>query len=625
VSPTSYADERILDYHSEIYVQKDASMRVIETIKVFAENKKIKRGLYRDFPTTYKDRLGNRYVVSFEIENIKRNDSTEPYHTKKLSNGIRTYIGSKNRIIEKGEHIYTLTYSTNRQLGFFDNHDELYWNVTGNDWDFPIDKASATVHLPDDVTKDSIKFEAYTGKSGSTDRNYTALINDEGLGYFETTKKLGHHEGLTIVIGWPKGYIVEPTLADKFDYVIRDNQGIFNMFVGTLILLAYYFFTWLKVGKDPEAGIIIPQYEPPTGYSPASMRFIEKMGYDNTCFAVAIINLAVKGYLRIDEYDGEYTIEKTGQKVNMAPGESKLVRNLLGKTKKTELTQSNHGRIKNALNAHEASLKRDYEKIYFVTNSIYFGVGIALTIIILLVSLFSQLTTETIAPLIFLTVWLTIWSFAVIGLVKNAWNAWRQVNNIINIVPAFTATLFALPFLFFEVMAIGMYAKLSSWLFPTLLIFTVLINWIFYELLKAPTRAGRELLDKIEGFRRYINVAEKIELDYRYPGGRTPEVFEAYLPYTLALGIEQEWCEQFADVFEQNDQTGHIYSPKWYSGSHWNPVDAGSFTSSLGSSFTSAISSSSTAPGSSSGMSGGFSGGGGSSGGGGGGGGGGGW
>jgi uncharacterized membrane protein YgcG len=295
----------------------------------------------------------------------------------------------------------------------------------------------------------------------------------------------------------------------------------------------------------------------------------------------------------------------------MAPGESKLVRNLLGKTKKIELTQSNHGRIKNALNTHKASLERDYEKIYFVTNSIYFGIGIVLTIIILLVSLFSQLTAETIAPLVFLTVWLTIWSFAVIGLVKNAWNVWRQVNNFIYIIPAITATLFALPFLFFEVMAIGMFAELSSWLFPALLIITVLINWLFYELLKAPTRAGRELLDKIEGFRRYISVAEKAELDYKYPKGRTPELFEAYLPYALALGLEQEWCEQFADVFEQKGQTGYVYSPKWYSGSHWNPVDTSSFTSALGSSFTSAISSSSTAPGSSSGMSGGGGGGGG--------------
>ena len=139
-------------------------------------------------------------------------------------------------------------------------------------------------------------------------------------------------------------------------------------------------------------------------------------------------------------------------------------------------------------------------------------------------------------------------------------------------------------------------------------------------MLKAPTLAGRKLLDNVDGFRHYVDIAEKHELNYKNPEGRTPELFERFLPYALALGIEQKWAEQFDDVIAAANQGGETYQPSWYHGSNWNAHNIGSFTSAVGGSLSSAIASSSTAPGSSSGFSGG-----GSSGGGGGGGGGGGW
>jgi uncharacterized membrane protein len=138
--------------------------------------------------------------------------------------------------------------------------------------------------------------------------------------------------------------------------------------------------------------------------------------------------------------------------------------------------------------------------------------------------------------------------------------------------------------------------------------------------MKAPTRRGRKVMDTIEGFRMYLATAEHERLNALHPPEQTPELFEKYLPYALALGVEQAWSEQFSEVLIRASADGHSYSPHWYSGSHWHNYKAGSFSGKLGASLGSAISSSSSAPGSSSG-----SGGGGSSGGGGGGGGGGGW
>jgi hypothetical protein len=114
-------------------------MTVTESITVYASGNEIKRGIYRDFPTRYKGRHGNTIRVGFKLLEVLRNDQPEAYHLKTKSNGIRVYIGSKNRMLQPGEYTYTLTYHTDRQLGFFKQFDELYWNVTGNEWSFPIE------------------------------------------------------------------------------------------------------------------------------------------------------------------------------------------------------------------------------------------------------------------------------------------------------------------------------------------------------------------------------------------------------------------------------------------------------------------------------------------------------
>ncbi|MBT8390890.1 MAG: DUF2207 domain-containing protein, partial [Ignavibacteria bacterium] len=155
--------ERILSFESDIIINKDASMIVVEKIKVHVQGIKIKRGIFRDFPTEYKDNYGNNYNVKFEILEILRDNKTENFHTENLSNGIRVYIGSKNYFPPKGEYTYTIKYKTNRQLGFFETFDELYWNVTGNGWDFQVEKAAATVHLLSNASRNELKALAFTG------------------------------------------------------------------------------------------------------------------------------------------------------------------------------------------------------------------------------------------------------------------------------------------------------------------------------------------------------------------------------------------------------------------------------------------------------------------------------
>ena len=186
----AFADERILDFHSEIRVMSSGMIEVTETIRVRAEGNRIRRGIYRDFPTEYEDRLGNKYEVVFIPVTVLRNDRRESWHFQEIRGGVRTYFGSADRFIEHGVHTYTFRYQAGRLLGFFEAHDELYWNVTGFDWAFPIDKASATVVLEFDAPLGGITHEAYTGRFGAQGRDYKSHIDSSRRVYFEATRPL---------------------------------------------------------------------------------------------------------------------------------------------------------------------------------------------------------------------------------------------------------------------------------------------------------------------------------------------------------------------------------------------------------------------------------------------------
>ena len=300
-------------------------------------------------------------------------------------NGVRVYIGSKDVPLSPGEYTYTLRYHTDRQLGFFEKHDELYWNVTGNGWDFTIEKASATVELPPGAEVTSS--EAYTGLMGEKGTDFTISRDDRGLTVFSTTKPLNPQEGLTIVVMWPKGFVREPTRAEKTKLLLLDNGSAVAGSAGIIILLVYYFFVWLGVGKDPEKGVIIPQFEAPKGFSPEAVRYVMHMGYDDKAFAAAVVNMAVKGYITIQEdAGGDYSfIKKGSNEAALSPGEKRIARQLFGTRTSIAIKTENHTAINQAIKDLKKSLAVEYEKIYFVTNSGTLIPGLVISVLALAV------------------------------------------------------------------------------------------------------------------------------------------------------------------------------------------------------------------------------------------------
>ncbi|MFP6741605.1 MAG: DUF2207 domain-containing protein, partial [Alphaproteobacteria bacterium] len=454
---------------------------------------------------------------------------------------------------------------------------------------------------------------AFTGHEGSREGDYTSGPGANGGTVFRVTRPLGAGEGLTIVISWPKGYVAAPSASGKIGYLLRDNAGLLAGLTGLIVISAFYLFAWVKVGRDPDAGTIVPLFEPPEGISPAAMRFIMGMGYDKKAFTAAVVNMAVKGYLTIDEDDGEFTLRRNHRGTSaLSAGEAKVAEKLFTTTMTIKLEQSNHKRIAGAIKSLRTYLRAEFEIVHFLRNQVYFAAGAGMSIIALLAV---AAGSPDPAGAGFMTVWLSAWTAGCAFLVISAVRSWQRANYI----AAVALTLMALPFIGGEVAGVGMFADAASPEAGILLVAIILVNALFYYLLKAPTLAGRRMMDQIEGFKLFLGVAEKDRLEAFYPLETTPELFEKYLPFALALDVENQWGERFESVLAQAGDHRQ-YRPGWYSGRRWHDRGIGNLGSDLGGSFSNAIASSARAPGSSSG-----GGGGGFSGGGGGGGGGGGW
>lgn len=600
------AKERINSFHSQIEVKSSGDIFVTETIAVTVEHNDIKRGIFRDFPTLYKTALLTKSTVDFEVISVLRNNSFEPYHTSQLSNGIRLYIGDRNRMVDRGDQVYTISYRTNRQIAFMDNHDRFYWNVTGNDWRFSMEQVTAEVQLPDGVSMARVNSDVWTGFAGEDSADYVSEVNGSVI-KIQSTQSLEPYQGLTFSLEIPKGFINNESnwLLDFFS----DNLMWVLMVVALLTLLMFYSLAWHQVGRDPESGVIIPLFYPPKDISPAAMRYIleEETGHKN--FTAALINLAVKGYVELKKISSGYEVIKlnsVGTKLRpMSSGESIIMRKLFKSRNKVVIDKKYDSRIKTAMKRVNDRLKSEYKAKCFKDNKMlgYFGIGISILTLVFLMLHLNVLNGEMFGGF---AVLFAVAGYAVFTIHKS-FNGSFDMGNL----------------LFIGVIAFSLFSNMGKELPIEVILFglfLLVVNGIFIYLLKSPTPFGREMMDGIEGFKLYLSTAEQHRLDVMHPPEMTPELFEEYLPYAIALGVENKWSQRFANHLKSAgiDPSHSNYSPHWYSGGHFNLSSSSSGFSDISKGMATTISAASTPPSSSGGGGGGFSGGGGGGGGGGG-------
>lgn len=607
------ASEQVIAFESRMTVHADATITVIETIDVVATGANIKRGIYREFPTSYKDRLGNTVQTGFDVLGVRRGGQAIDFWIENKPGSQRVYMGNRGAMIDPGRHLFELTYKTDHQIGYFEDFDEIYWNATGNLWDFPIQKAVAIVRLPTGAKV--LQHAAYTGPQGSTDQNFTTSFEPDGSPRFTTTRPLASGEGLTVAVAWPKGFVSElPGSKNAIPVLDRSTQLVFAV-IGFLATLVYLYFAWLKIGRDPRKGPIVARPHPPVGFSPAATNYIFQMGFNDTTFASAIISLAIKGNIKIEDNSDSYSLSiSSPEMADVSPGEKALFKTLFTFGTQVQLDNTNHKIIGGARNALRRVLDRELQDILFKANRKYLIPGFVLSV---LSALWIAMTSEATEVVVFMTFWLSVWVVGCSLLVKRALMTWHKaVQSMFNLVPAIAATVIAGAFLCGLFYGLGELASVTSYPIAALMIATFALTPLFHNWMKAPTFKGQAIMDQIEGFKLYLSQAEQQVLQHDQPSEDTPDLFETLLPYAFALGGERSWCERFTSHLAKagSDQSARAYQPTWYTG------DVSSLGRTLDHSFTNALSSSSQAPNNNSGGSGGGGSSGGGSGGGGGGG-----
>jgi len=547
--------EHIFSFHSIIEIQKDCSVKITERIRVYAEGNNIKHGIYREIPLSY-DYEGGRTDVGFKLISITRDGEKEDFHSENVDNGIRLYFGSESIFVTTGVHEYELTYVVDHVLGLFDTYDEFYWNINGTGWLFEIDTISAEVHYPMEASL--VQYAGYTGSQGEDGKDFTVKTLADGM-YFTTNRQMQAGENLTVAVAWEKNYLTYPTGTENLLYWIKSHFLWVLCGFSFFFILIKNFFTWYKYGRDPKPGTIMPQYGPPTGLTPAEIYSIYKSGdVNSTAFTAQLVSLATKGFLHIE------VIDKSGGS-------------------KTYVFKNTH------------TDNKPMEKMEKILHDSLFGARQSVVF-----------TEGAYNPLM-----KTVMNNLLTSIQKEHGERYRlkrlkQKGR--QFIPVFLTVVLGL---------IAIWQWGGS---PAILVgygvLALIANVIYGVLYEQPTTEGRQILDHLEGFKLYMNYADRERIRFNNPPSMDFHHYEENLPYAIALGVDKAWSRQF-DPIEL--QTGMSRSNYWFAGAmmmHGSPnFDFNGLSST--------ISSAATPPSSSS--SGGGSFGGGSSGGGGGGGGGGGW
>jgi len=609
------AAEQITSFDSRTVLRTDGTVDVTETVNVNAEGDRIRHGIFRDIFTVLRNADGSKFYATLRVVSVARDGQAETYTTEGIANGERIRIGSADTVIEPGAHAYLIHYTMTRMARFFPDHDELYWNATGNYWDFPILKATAEIELPPGARISQLA--AYTGPVGSTAHDATMRQTGDNSAVFESTGTLDPGEGMTIAVAFQKGIVAAPAGAGQGLDWLSDHRDAIVPPIGVLLVLLYNFWAWSRVGRDPKKGTIIPLFHPPEGFSPAMAQWVHRQGFKGNgwnAFTASIFDLGVKGLVTIDNQGKQLTVIPTGSQPAAAlPADEQVLFDYFGSSGAVTVNKSNGPTLDRKRQAMLGAITKPNAGVYFRNNIGYIVAGLLLA-----------------AACLGIMVWL--------GVLEPGWLVIGVVGGVVIgvVLGLFRNGLGGSPFgLIFGVFWVLIFAgnavgSLSRIAIADLPIHTpgigaislVVVTVVFAFIMRAPTVAGRKVMDQIDGFLMYLGTAEKNRLNIDKEPPMTIKRFEAILPFAIALGVEKPWSDRFNAALaagQVSDATGLYYAPLWYSGRDFS--DSRSLSNNIAaisSGMAAAMASAVPSQSSSSGFSGGSSGGGGGGGGGGG-------
>lgn len=551
----------INNFESKINVTKTGEVLVVESIVVDFGSLQ-KHGIFRDIPFAYTTFSGEKIYTKIEVDNVTSNSGNIPFEVFKEGDFVRIKIGDPDKTTS-GVQTYQITYTATGVLRAFDDYDEIFWNVTGNKWEVPIQKAKASATLPEDGITQLTCFEGSLGSK--TNCNYSEINKREA--HFESTKPLERREGLTLVVGYTKGLlpiiIVPPqkSVVDTLFTLTSIGAFVFSLILGVGVA----FWLWFKSGRDywwkrrfphdPAAKHeahpikayepIVVEYDPPEKLRPAEIGLLLDESADTLDVTATIIDLAQRGYLSIKEEAKKWVFGKVGYVLTkkekelskLLPYEKELLDRIFEEKDTVKISElktkfyQDLKTVKDKLYEEVVRKKFFYENPESVRNK-YFLIGIFMSVVG--------------AALIFL-------GFMLIFAILVALGAGSVLAGIILVA--------------------------------------------FSRFMPRRTAYGHDMFLRAKGYELFVSRAET----YRQQFFERKNMFNEILPYAIVFGVTEKFAKAFADMGLKSPQ------PNWYTGSQ--PFNAAVFGSSI-SSFSNSLSSAMAAAPGGSGFSGGGSGGG---------------
>jgi uncharacterized membrane protein len=475
----------IRELAASITVLRNGGIRVTERITVHFEGEW--NGLYRTIPVEYRTPQNLRYALDLRVESVM-DAAGNPlrYEVERAGRSRRIKMWVPGAV--DATHTIVLTYRSSNALRFFEEHDELYWNVTGDEWDFPIKRTRAEIILPEDV--EGIRAAAFAGVHGSDDP-VTAAEQVGNAVYFHVDRPMGYREGLTVVVGWNPGVVERPTLTARAGRMLAANSVLAIPFFAFFAM----FGIWRRYGKDPETSVYV-RYEPPPDMTPAEAGTLIDDRPDVRDITATLVDLAVRGYLRIEETkrdqlfglfsttDYELTLLREDDWPRLKPHEAALLRALRrhaddGRVAFSDLQNEFYRDLPEIRNHLKKTLVDGghYHRRPDVVRGVWFAAAVA--------------------------------AGAAVAAFASMLAARLHIAGVAILFAAVTTAVIVIGF---------------GWLMPV------------------RTRAGARSHAWVRGFEEFLARVEKDRLERMI---ESPTDFEKYLPYAMAFGVEKNWARAF--------------------------------------------------------------------------------
>ncbi len=463
-------------------------------------------GIHRTIPIDYPGPSGANYTLFLKVTGVKDADGnalkyelSRRGHYRDIKINIPGAVNTTKTV--------EIDYEIKNPIRFFPDHDELYWNVTGNDWPVPIDYASALVMFPANASGE-LRAQAFTGVYGSTEKDARSQVNGSSV-EFETSNPLPMRGGLTIDVYLPKGVLQEPGQFTRAVWFVESNPVILLPLASFIVM----FFVWYAVGRDPDPGMAVaPMYEPPKSMTPAEVGALVDDAVNPRDITCTLVDLAVKGFIKIEEVkekqllfsDRDYVLHllKPRDEWNtLAAHERVMLDNVFGAGENKVALSS----LKNHFYTAIPRIKDDViyalkqKGMYTVdpeSAHTYDAIGIGIIILLLVLAHYAF--------------------------------GWSPFDSV--------------------------------WSIAAIIVSAVIV-WLFARKMTAKSLQGARTYVQILGFQEFMNRVDADRLK-RMP----PDTFEKFLPYAMALGVEHRWARAFQGIV-QNPPTwyagtdGYMFNP----------------------------------------------------------------